>query len=172
MFPRWFQRQWTSGSKMVKELMNIEMERDIFTFNFTLNFTFTFRGSEPAEARWWRSWSTLRWSETLCNRSGASQSRWNQPTIQSTNKQTNKHKNKPTKKQTDKTHNYNFKFNLQTEMKKQKKASVVVDNKIQDWVKTLPLQGGADLALTAKIASVKVQFFQTSPLWRYNFFNK
>ena len=45
-------------------------------------------------------------------------------------------------------------------MKKQKKGPLGVDTKIQDQVKTLLLQGGADLALTAKIASVKVKFFK------------
>ena len=84
--------------------------------------------------------------------------------------------------------NHTSTTNLQNEMKKQ--GPLGVDNKIQDQVKTLLLQGGADLALTAKIASVKVkffkycqgkifflqtlpvlllQFFQRFPMSRYNF---
>ena len=54
--------------------------------------------------------------------------------------------------------NHTSTTNLQNEMKKQ--GPLGVDNKIQDQVKTLLLQGGADLALTAKIASVKVKFFK------------
>ena len=56
--------------------------------------------------------------------------------------------------------NHTSTTNLQNEMKKQKKGPLGVDSKIQDQVKTLLLQGGADLALTAKIASVKVKFFK------------
>ena len=62
-------------------------------------------------------------------------------------------------KQTDKITQVQLTYKMK--WKKQKKGSFVVpDNKIQGQVKILPLQGGADLALTAKIASVKVNFFK------------